>query len=50
MIGNPIKMSKTQLDYRITPPLLGQHTDEVLKELLGLGANDRQTLRNDGVI
>ena len=50
LIGNPIKMSKTQLDYRITPPLLGQHTDEVLKELLGLGANDRQTLRNDGVI
>jgi crotonobetainyl-CoA:carnitine CoA-transferase CaiB-like acyl-CoA transferase len=50
LIGNPIKMSKTQLDYRITPPLLGQHTDEVLEELLGMGANDRQTLRDGGVI
>jgi len=43
-------MLKTQLDYRITPPLLGQHTDEVLEELLDMGSDDRQALRDNGVI
>jgi crotonobetainyl-CoA:carnitine CoA-transferase CaiB-like acyl-CoA transferase len=50
LIGNPINMSKTQLDYRITPPLLGQHTDEILEELLDMGSDDRQALRDNDVI
>ncbi len=35
LIGNPLKFSKTPVTYRHAPPMLGQHTDEVLKELLG---------------
>jgi crotonobetainyl-CoA:carnitine CoA-transferase CaiB-like acyl-CoA transferase len=45
LIGNPIKFSETPVDYRRPPPRLGQHTDEVLTELLGLGPNEIGALR-----
>jgi crotonobetainyl-CoA:carnitine CoA-transferase CaiB-like acyl-CoA transferase len=32
-IGNPIKFSETPVSYRLPPPLLGQHTSEVLRDL-----------------
>jgi crotonobetainyl-CoA:carnitine CoA-transferase CaiB-like acyl-CoA transferase len=32
-IGNPIKFSDTPVSYRLPPPLLGQHTSEVLRDL-----------------
>ncbi|NLC04756.1 MAG: CoA transferase, partial [Tissierellia bacterium] len=32
--GIPIKLSDTPGDIRMTSPLLGQHTEEILKELL----------------
>jgi len=38
LIGSPIKMSGTPVTYRAAPPMMGQHTDDVLKELLGLDA------------
>lgn len=50
LIGNPIKMSATPVDYRQPPPTLGEHTDAVLEEVLGLDAAERQALRNDGII
>jgi crotonobetainyl-CoA:carnitine CoA-transferase CaiB-like acyl-CoA transferase len=50
MIGSPIKMSETQVSYRYAPPMLGQHTDAVLEELLGMGQADRDALRTKGVI
>lgn len=31
--ANPIRYSETPIQYRMAPPLLGQHTDEILKEL-----------------
>jgi crotonobetainyl-CoA:carnitine CoA-transferase CaiB-like acyl-CoA transferase len=45
LIGNPIRMSKTPVTYRQAPPMVGQHTDEVLDELLGLDAGECATLR-----
>ena len=33
MIGNPLKFSETPISYRRAPPVFGQHTDEILKEL-----------------
>ncbi len=35
LLGNPVKMSKTPVTYRRSPPLCGEHTDEVLEEWLG---------------
>jgi crotonobetainyl-CoA:carnitine CoA-transferase CaiB-like acyl-CoA transferase len=32
-IGNPVKFSETPVSYRLPPPLLGEHTSEVLCEL-----------------
>ena len=50
LIASPIRMSETPASYRRAPPMLGQHTDEVLSELLGLGAAEIEALRGRGVI
>jgi crotonobetainyl-CoA:carnitine CoA-transferase CaiB-like acyl-CoA transferase len=50
LIGSPMKFSETPVDYRYAPPTLGQHTDEVLKEWLGLDANTIARLRSDGIV
>ena len=50
LIGNPIKLSETPVEYRRHPPYLGQHTDEVLEEQLGLSASEITDLRERGVI
>ncbi len=50
LIGNPIKYSETTADYRRPPPMLGQHTQGVLEELLGLGAAEVAALREKGVV
>ena len=34
-VANPIRMSETPVHYRLAPPVLGQHTDEVLAQWLG---------------
>ncbi|HEY7641024.1 MAG TPA: CaiB/BaiF CoA-transferase family protein [Steroidobacteraceae bacterium] len=48
-VANPIKMSATPPRYEAAPPLLGQHTQEVLG---GLGIDERElaALKHDGVI
>ena len=50
LVANPLKMSLTPPGYRHSPPTLGQHTDEVLDELLGLGEAERAELRAAGTI
>jgi crotonobetainyl-CoA:carnitine CoA-transferase CaiB-like acyl-CoA transferase len=50
VVANPVRLSETPADYRIAPPALGQHTDEVLSGLLGLGADELADLRRRGVI
>jgi CoA:oxalate CoA-transferase len=50
MPGNPIKLSETYEDSYSSPPLLGQHTDQVLRERLGLNAERIAELREAGVI
>ncbi len=41
LIGNPIKFSKTPVTYRIPPPTCGEHTEEVLRELLNDSIQDQ---------
>ena len=50
VIANPVRLSETPADYRLPPPLLGQHTDEVLKQALGLDDAKLAELRSKGVI
>jgi crotonobetainyl-CoA:carnitine CoA-transferase CaiB-like acyl-CoA transferase len=35
LVGSPLKFSDTPVEYKLPPPRLGEHTEEVLKELLG---------------
>jgi crotonobetainyl-CoA:carnitine CoA-transferase CaiB-like acyl-CoA transferase len=48
LIANPVKLSATPPDYRIPPPVLGAHTEEVLREL-GLADGEIAELRAKGV-
>src|SRR5206468_2843944 len=50
MIGNPIKFSKTPVEYRDPPPRLGEHTEEVLSTILGLSSEEIAGLRARAVI
>lgn len=50
LLGTPIKLSDTPASVRTAPPTLGQHTDAVLRQDLGLSATEIETLRGRGVI
>ncbi len=50
LIANPIKYSGTPVSYRRPPPTAGQHSQEVLHELLDLSEDDIAKLRDQGVI
>jgi len=41
LVGSPLKLSQTPVQYRIPPPLLGEHTEEVLGNILGY---DKETI------
>ncbi len=50
LVGIPVKFSLTPGAITAPPPLLGQHTEEVLGRLLGLSAAELAQLKQDGVI
>ena len=50
LVANPLRFSETNVSYRHSPPLLGQHTEEVLKELLGSSEEECTRLRESGII
>ena len=50
LVGSPMKMSATPPQYDMPPPLLGQHTDEVLRDVLGRSASELAGLRDKGII
>lgn len=49
-VRNPVLFSRNALEYREPPPLLGQHTRQVLQQELGLSAAEFETLLSDAVI
>ncbi|RDB42515.1 CoA transferase [Halomonas sp. DQ26W] len=49
-VANPIKYSRTRLEYRKAPPALGADTDAVLAQLLGKAPEEIDTLRRRGVL
>ena len=50
LVANPIRLSGSPASYRHAPPLLGQHTGEVLSEWLGLDAATLAALQHNRVI
>jgi crotonobetainyl-CoA:carnitine CoA-transferase CaiB-like acyl-CoA transferase len=50
MVGAPVRLSETPGSVRTPAPLLGEHTEAVLRERLGLGSAEIETLRAGGVI
>ena len=50
MVGAPVRLSETPGSVRTPSPLLGEHTDEVLRDLLGMSAEETATLRRSGVL
>lgn len=49
-VASPIRLSETPVEYRHAPPLLGEHTAQVLGELLGLAESEVAALREAGVV
>ncbi len=49
-VSNPVDFDRTPVQYQKAPPLLGEHTDEVLREWLGYSVAKIETLRQDEVI
>ena len=49
-VASPIRYSATPIEHTVAPPTLGQHTDAVLGEALGLCAADIAALREKGVV
>jgi crotonobetainyl-CoA:carnitine CoA-transferase CaiB-like acyl-CoA transferase len=50
ILGNPIKMSEIDQEVFKAPPRLGEHTEQVLTELLGYSPEEVEELRNQGII
>lgn len=50
LVGSPLKLSATPVSYRLPPPMAGEHTDQVLQSVLGLGEKEIETLRKKGTI
>lgn len=50
MVNNPVKLSETPITLDKAPPLLGEHTQRVLTEVLGLSVEQQEKLRVLGVV
>jgi len=48
-VASPMRFSETAIEYRRGPPVLGEHTDEVLRSL-GKNQDEIARLRSAGVI
>ncbi|MNZ74756.1 Formyl-coenzyme A transferase [compost metagenome] len=49
-VASPLRLSETPVEYRMPPPLLGEHTRDVLQQVLGLTAEQVDVLRKAEVI
>jgi len=50
VVGVPIRLSATPGSVRTSSPALGEHTDEVLRDVLGLGPTEIDSLRAAGAL
>jgi formyl-CoA transferase len=45
-----MRFSETPVEHGVPPPTLGQHTDEVLRDVLKKDASDIARLRSEGIV
>ena len=50
LVASPMRFSATPLEFKAPPPTLGQHTDEILRGMLGMSAADIAQLRAEGIV
>jgi crotonobetainyl-CoA:carnitine CoA-transferase CaiB-like acyl-CoA transferase len=50
MVASPMRFSATPLEHRTPPPLLGEHTEEILRGVLGMSVEEVARLRQRGAI
>ena len=50
VIANPVKLSATPPSYRSAPPVLGEHTEDVLVSVLKMSTSDIAALREKGIL
>jgi len=50
LVANPMRFSATPVAYEAPPPMLGEHTDQVLCEVLGLDATAIRGLRDRSIV
>ena len=50
LVGSPLKMGGTPVSYRLPPPLMGQHTKDILRESLGYSDEKVIALARGGCI
>ena len=50
LVNTPVKYSYSEPSIRTPPPLLGQHTGEVLREIVGMDESEIKDLRAEGVV
>jgi crotonobetainyl-CoA:carnitine CoA-transferase CaiB-like acyl-CoA transferase len=50
VVNNPLRMSDTPASYDLPPPLLGQHTDAILREVLGMSEAEIASLKESQAV
>lgn len=50
LVNTPVKFSYSTPSIRTPPPLLGQHTDEVLREIVGMDEKAIKELKAEGIV
>jgi crotonobetainyl-CoA:carnitine CoA-transferase CaiB-like acyl-CoA transferase len=50
MVASPLKIPTAPVEVRLPPPLLGEHTEQILYDLLGYDQKTLEELRIGGVI
>ena len=50
VVRSPLRLSETPVEYRLAPPMLGQHNEEILKGLLGSSDADLKRLKAAGIV
>lgn len=50
LVANPIRMSASPIQHEAAPPVLGEHTEAVLTDLLGLSRHDLADLKEQSIV